>query len=1051
MEPLALSTTKHVLGAQHVLGARLVFGVLCGFGLGLVPVPSTAIAEEPVRKFLTRLQEEGLYDAGLMYLDVIAARGKLPDNMKEDLPLERSMLLQSSLRSSKTAQQRDERMTQIEKGYKDFLAKVPNSPRRSEVQTRLGDLLLERSQIALNESKREDNQANAEAARLKARQGYLEAQELYTSIVNELKPILESMQGDKIKATDTEGKALRSRYQDEYRQAQILQAKMLEFVSQTYQPESEEWKQWLGKAESALTQIIEKTSSAEVARRLLSLLYRGEIQRKLNKLDEARDSFSYVADNEGTGIFRNWRAQATAGIVRLDASSKAGKYEAAVQRGEETLKQATASDKNEPEWIDLQLAVAEARVAWLKVLDERKDENKHRNNRRAAREAFQAIIKKQGSRDLAIQESVRKAKEGLSQLGIETADKVDDKLPETKTFADAIKAGRERLDRAESADSNVPLIEQQLATAENKQALEEQLNTIRNDVRRDRLQAVELYERATQLYRDKDPRDDLLETRYLLSYLYLRLEKYWECAAIAQDLLISASGTERAEKAGDFARISLNKLLLEAAPESQLAFAPPLERLAKRLVQSSPDSTATQETIDLLTKLALLHKQYDKAESYLALSQGKGGGGASILGQVLWAEYRRNMAQHRADKSDETPEDVSLKQRAEKLLLASWNALDPAKADKNMIMGANSLATLYLANNRIEEAMAVLNDPNKGLAKLTKEKSDLDSSVRLDTFKTQLQAMVQSAGQGRKELEPNEVAVIVGKMKELSAGNDSLLTNSLRNLAFELQSRLEATKQPEEQAKLGNAFGVLIQQLIAVSDDVSTLDSAGTSIFVLASNMLKDPVLAGNAKPLMAIAEQAFSKVATKPAEELIAAKRKPEDFQYKLGMAKSEAGKHEEAHKIFVDWLGKNSNSLTIQVEAARNLQRWAGTSNVDLLKKAIFGAEPNAKKANQIWGWAQISRTTAPQMNKHKDAFFESRLNIARCRRLIGLTESGEQRKSTLEAAVRDIRQTLLLTPDMGGPQSEANFSKLLKELQQDLGRPPIGFEEFRPAKAN
>ncbi|MEQ1826600.1 MAG: hypothetical protein ABL921_11675 [Pirellula sp.] len=1014
-------------------------------------IPRQVAAEEPVKRFLARLQDEGMYDIGLKYLDSLTAKGKLPESLKEDLPLERNLLLQESLRSVRTPQQRDDRMALIEKGYKDFLSTAPSHPRRSEAQTKLGDLLLERSQIALTESKKEENKGTIESFRTKARQGYLEALDLYSKIIEELKPILESMKGDKIKANDTDGKSRREKYQAEYRQAQILQAKMMEFVSQTYDVDSPDWKQWLAKAETALTQVIDKTSSTEAARRMLSLLYRGEIQRKLSKFEEARDSYAYVADQDGTGIFRTWKAQATAGILRLEIAGKSPKYEAVIQRGDETLKQASANDKNEPEWIDLQLAVAEARLAWLKLLDERKDENKFRNNRKAARELFQAIVKKQASRNVSIQESVRKAKDGLSQLGIETVEKGNDSLPETKTFTDAIKAGRERLDRAESEEPNISILEQKLADAQDKSTFDEQIRVAKESVHRDRLQATVLYQRAIQLYRDKDARDDLLETRYLMCYLFLRTEQYWECAAIAQDLLVSASGTERAEKSAGFGILSLNKLMLEAATENQIAFAAPLERIAKKLAQSAPDSAAAQDAVELLIKLALIHKQYDKAESYVAMGQGKGGAGSSILGQILWGEYRRNASQHRLNKTVETAEDLSLKQRAEKLLVASWDSLDPSRADKNIISGANALASLYLSSNRTNEALAVLSDPGKGAVRLSESRPGLDSTIKLETLRIQLQAMVQAAGQGKKELDATDVSAIVRKMKVLTANNEELLTNSLRNLAYELPTQLELTTDMEMQARLGSAFGVLVKQIVQVSSDIGTLDSAGTAVLVLASKLQKIPSLAPQAKPLMAIAEEAFSKLAAKSSEELSAAKLDSEKFQYKLGLAKSEAGKHEEAHSIFANWLSKSPGSLTIQMEAARNLEKWSEGNKVDLLKKALFGTEPNAKKTNQVWGWAQISNTTSRQINQHKDAYFESRLSIARCRRQIALTETADQRKQTLEKAMSDIRHTYLLTPELGGPESEAKFSKLLKEIQQHLGRPPIGIEEFKQRVAN
>ena len=1031
---------RHFHHLTRTVGIAIAFSILGGFAL---------FGEEPVKKFLDRLREERMYDIGLKYLEINTAQNRLPESMKEDLPLERILLLQDSLMASKTVQQRDERIAAIEKSYKDFLTQFPNHLRRSEAQSKLGDLLLDRAQTALAESKKDENKETVESFREKARESYMQALGLYNRIIEELVPILEAMKGDKIKPDDNKGKERRERYQTEYRQAQILSAKIMENVGQTFVVDSAEARQWLEKSEAALSQIIDKTSAAtEAGRRLISLLYRASVQSQLGKIDEARDSYTRVAENEGQGIFKTWRVQAIAGIIRLDSSEKTAKYEAAISRGDEVLKGLSTNEKSEPEWIDLQLAIAEARLAYAPKIDSKED-NKIRINRKEARELLQAIVKRQSSRDPGVLESVRKAKILLGDLGVEVAEKVDIKLPESRNFSDSIKAGRERLNRAEDADSTLPVVEKQLQSASesDKPALTQQVKDMKSDSFRDRQQAIELYRRGLKQYNEKDSRDDLLEARFLLSYLLLRTDQIWESIAVAQDLMVSGFGTDKAEKAGGFALMGLNKLIVDAAPEQQIVLMRPLESLAKRLRLATPDSDESKNAVDLLVKLALIHKMYDKAEQYVALAEGQGGGGASMLGQILWGDYRKAASKHRMEKTTETAEETSLKDRAEKLLAATFQNLDPAKADKILVSGVNALASIYLASDRIDEALSVLEAKDKGAISLVESVPSLEPTTKLEAYRIKLQAMVQAAGMGKRQLVADDVSNLVQKMKALTDGNDTLLTNSLRNLAIELQSKLDATKDYNEQVKLAEAFGLLIEQLVSVSSDISTLDSAGTSIFVVATTMLKTPALANNGKKLMAIAETAFSKIATKPESDLIDAKRKPEEFQLKLGLAKSGAGKYEEAHAIFVQTLKKSASNLTIQVEAARNLQSWAAGKDADLLKKALLGSEPNDKKVNQVWGWGQISTVTSKRLNDFKEIFFEARLNIAVCRRAIASTESGDQKKKTLDRTLSDIRQTMQTYPDLGGPESLAKFEKLTLEIQQELGKPAIGLNEFKP----
>ena len=111
-----------------------------------------------------------------------------------------------------------------------------------------------------------------------------------------------------------------------------------------------------------LDHIAEK-SSKQPGAKYLSLLNRGQIQGLLGQVDAARETYNRVAENDEPGIFRTWRVQAIAGIVRLDSSPASKKYEAAVARGEEQLRMGDLREKDRPEGLDLQLAIAEARIA----------------------------------------------------------------------------------------------------------------------------------------------------------------------------------------------------------------------------------------------------------------------------------------------------------------------------------------------------------------------------------------------------------------------------------------------------------------------------------------------------------------------------------------------------------------------------------------------------------------------------------------------------------------------------------------------------------------
>nr|MCU0721815.1 hypothetical protein [Pirellula sp.] len=281
-------------------------------------------------------------------------------------------------------------------------------------------------------------------------------------------------------------------------------------------------------------------------------------------------------------------------------------------------------------------------------------------------------------------------------------------------------------------------------------------------------------------------------------------------------------------------------------------------------------------------------------------------------------------------------------------------------------------------------------------------------------------------------------ASIVEQMKSLSEGQDSLLTNALRSLASSISSKIESAKSNVEQSRLGNALGVLVQQLVSVTSDIGILDSAGSSVLALATSLAKVPGLSEQSRSLMVVAEQAYAKIASASDDELKAANRNPLETRIRLAMSKTGAGKCEEANKLYLDLLNQSPKNLTIQMEAARNLQAWSGGRDAELLKKAWAGTERNARNENIVWGWNKIAQITGGRINDFRDAYFEARYNLALCIRLEGLASpTPDTRLKQLNKGLEVIRGTRLLQPDFGTPEFKQKFELLETEIKQDLNR--------------
>jgi hypothetical protein len=251
------NTKKPGRKSRFLVLSSLLLGVHAAFG-----IPSQAVAEEPAAKFLQRLKEEGYYDQALKYLDLSVQKNRLPASMKEDIGLEKVMLLQMSLAEVRTAKDLDVKLAQVEQGYKEFLTNSPQHPRRGETLLKLADLYLDRGTKLLEDSKEDARKPEladkAKEQRERARGSLQQAFETYTTTIDSLRPTLEQMQGANVKPNETERLALREKLQREYRQAQILQAISSKLTAETFDANSPEWKQRLEDAEKKLADVADK-------------------------------------------------------------------------------------------------------------------------------------------------------------------------------------------------------------------------------------------------------------------------------------------------------------------------------------------------------------------------------------------------------------------------------------------------------------------------------------------------------------------------------------------------------------------------------------------------------------------------------------------------------------------------------------------------------------------------------------------------------------------------------------------------------------------------
>jgi len=1013
-----------------------------------------------------------MFDWAAKYIDIYGKAGWLPEQVKKDAPLERLMILQDSLATVRTIAQRDATLEEIEKGFDSFLASSPESPRRSEARLRLGNISVARGQAEMKKSEDPKESANVDAIQTKARSHFTKANEVFVAAVTELKSNLEKLAGNR--AANPEEVELRKKLQGEYRQSQIYDGYSAKLVATSYPKEAAQRMEWLKKAEGKLSEVVLKAvSSTEIGSKTLSRLYRGDVLALMGEADKAIESYTPVADIEEPGPFRIWRVQAVAAIVRVLASEVGkNRFAEAVQRGDMLVQQMDKNERNDAVWMDLQLATAEARIAYAGSLTNEKDKQSVvREQKKESRELLSAIVRIPG-------EHQAKAKKLLSDLGVEAVDPNEAKLPVVKNFADAMKAGRDRLQKSDSVNLALEILNDRLKTVsdDEKPGIEQEIKATLEASSRDLGQALQLFQQSFKLYNPDDQRSDLLEARFFTAFIYLKQEKFWEAAVVADFVARSGAATETGLKGSNFALFSYTRLVAAMPKEQQPTLLKPLESLAKHMLATWPTAEETQTATTTLLQQALSNQLWDESERFLRLLPPENDQSKSIkrdLGYILYIEYLRSIeaAKQAAAASALTPGtptagaptvvegDLSLRDRAEKLLKEGWDVLEADKVDQRSMEAAASLISIYLNTNRLNEANVMLTKEGVGPLKLVEaDDNRLSTQVKIEILRLNLRSKVMAASQGGAALDAKEVESIVQRMQGVAGTGEEgskLLTNSLLILAKELQVQLELVQEPAEQAKLASGIRVLMKQLAEVSVDAAILNWSGTTLQQLADGLKSKPALAGITKEMYGSASEIFEKMiksAQKDPKFLEKTKLKLEDVQYFQALTYRSTGEYQKASDVLITILKANSNQLSAQLEAAKNFQEWGTGKDVDLLKKSYLGTEFDPKlKKNLVWGWGNIAKNLNGQIGNRPDLktiFFNARLQLANSRFLSAMaTKGAEEKKKILHQSKADIKQTLLMFPDLDGAQSNADFDKMTMTIQKELGEPAVGLKEFAP----
>ncbi len=999
-------------------------------------------AREQAEKFVAGLDQRGLYELALDYLQQMETSPLADAAFRARIPYHRGITLIAQARQTPDADQRAALFRQAAKELDRFVAANPESPAAADALLELANVLVDQAKQSLSAARQiPDEAAYADerdrlqkAARRQltdAQPKFLQAEQFYAAALEKMPKTLDPK-------TQSELIAQRQEYRGRLAQVSVLAAQAEFEAASTYPAKSNEFAQLHAATAKKLSGLYEKYSRWLVG--FYARLYEGRCYQAVGDYQRALGCYEeLISQSSVHPAFRKLIAAAYG--YQAECLIAQGKLDVAIANATLWLKDAKEGEADTPEWLLVRFELAEALRAKAESADTKPSEK--RGLIVAARDAYRAVA-------TVPNEFQGPARAAAAALGPSARAERD--VP--RDFAAAYQAGKEAMTSVNVAKMALP------SAAKNNPAaipeLRQQMEQSENDARRD-------FRLALTLVDDDTNRDQLNEVRYFLCWLYWDNGDYFPAAVLGEFLARRYSDHPAAAAAAKLALASYEQLQQQAIhrtgkPADAEFEARKMADVAEFMTRRWPDTPAAETAYRVLISYAIRTGRVDEARRLLEqVSPAARPALEAQLGNAMWARYL-TLAQQKSPSPSDAKSLDKLRHEAIAMMQAGYDAARKSGRPTEV----SATAGLYLAQAQLSdgndaEALRLLEDPKVGPLSLVEQKHPAAARPEfvVETYKAALRADVS--------VKPPRIEQAIQLMKGLEAAvadGGSTSPNQLMaiyvSLAKSISEQLEQVRESGADADVARLSSALTELLDQMSQ--GQRESGWATRYWIAQTYLSvgESLPRSAARPYFDKARGAFETLAAE-AEQNPKALPSPTArlaVEKQLGDCYRALGEYQQALDAFSKVLAEQESQLSVQQAAARTYQQWGSTGgDARKLERAIYGGyKLRSTGKNRIWGWlklALVAEQAARSDPKYEDVFFEARLEAARCRYLIGAKSEGAEQQQSFATAKQSIRSMLQLYPKLGGERWRDQFEELLKQIQQASGESPSGLKEFAAVK--
>lgn len=1025
---------------------------ICALWFALVAIATPPLtAEEPYLEFLQGLRERHYFDYALLYLDQLAQRPSVPAEIRQLIPYEKAITLRETAKTLRSPEKQFEQLDQALAYLDQFVQESPNHPYTGDANSERAQMLLQKAEVEIFQSKSPVNQGNKAEYQRRGRELVRKAREILKLAFDQHEAAFKKFPPYIDEQKDPKQHAERAKVERNLILESLSLAKCTYQEAQTYDATAPEFKQLLSQAADEFEKMHQRYRSQLGG--LHARAWQGKCFEEQGDLQKALGIYNELLDHPGDDpLLQSLKAQVLQ--FKLICLHARNDQQLVVDLAEEWLKK-NGNDSKTTIGLGIQWELARA----LETLGDNRNLPKPDQERfwKQARATAQLINKYPGEyKDVSLSMMQR------------TQVKLGGRERKADDFDTAYGLGRQSFNLAQD-------IKKELDGAIKSQKPAEEITRLKQDWSNELNDAARNFDLAMSLMNRRDNPKDVATARLLLAYTNFYLRRNYEAAILAQFVARTTSDDEGSVPL-DAAYMAMAAFVQayndnKAEPDQKQDEMRMIIKAANLIASRWPESDKANEARMILGRMYTSAKKPVEAAEWFSKipeSDAKYAEAQLAAGQAYWIAY--GSAARMAPELRPTPEkQAEWKTAAEQYLRTGIQRLTltlpkEGALPQELVSAKIYLAEILLSQGKEAESIKLLQDEPQSIVKAVAvpdetqrpEKGIQSRSVAKSVYTLLLRGYI---GLGPDRI--NDARSAMQTLESIAAGDSaSDLTDLYVGLGRMLKSELERFRnngETERFNKLMDAFETFLDDMYKKQDgqtfgslswigetyfalgEISTDGSKAASYYDRAASAFNGILTRAKSDPNFATPDQLLNvKV------RLVRCNRLKKDFS--------------GAEQLLGEILKVRGNDLRTQVEGASLYQDWGSSGDNSKFVIAIRGDQNLG-----VWGWGGIAKRIQQQKNFSDrpdlvDQFLDARYGVSLCRFRYGKELAPTEKQKALDACAMELIGTasiMKVFPDDKRMKLNELYREVLKESGQPVTDLPrneeIPIAQFKPKKAS